>query len=409
MSPIIIIYVATAVVGIAVAALLVHLARLSGQARLETARRLAKQAYLESDTVSDESLRKVLFEEVKEVVNSEHHAKEISGKVDEIVSKELEKRIKLNAQELAKKYDTTIKEKAVNEEMAWKKYKKVLTEKKNTEAVIRSIAEGLVVVDAKGKVIMMNPAAEKILGASSKDKVGKSISDNVKQEQLISMVKTADDEEKKEIELVSQQDETRKIIRASSAVIENENGQTIGMVSVLSDITKQKELDLMKSLFVASVSHELRTPLVAIGQSISLILSKATGPLSENQEQFLTIASRNLKRLGRLIDELLDLSKLESGKMPLKPQNYSIAKIIEESTESLATWASTKSVKIQENIHASLPEISLDHDRIVQVMTNLIGNAIKFTPANGTITVEALLSPSGREVQVSVADTGIGI
>lgn len=95
--------------------------------------------------------------------------------------------------------------------------------------------------------------------------------------------------------------------------------------------------------------------------------------------------------------------------MQIRPEPASIGKIVNESVENLNNWAKTKSVAIQQKIQEALPDLSIDPNRIVQVMTNLIGNAIKFTPANGTITVEALLSPSGREVQVSVADTGIGI
>jgi len=253
----------------------------------------------------------------------------------------------------------------------------------------------------------MNPAAEKILGTSSKDKVGRPIDENLKEEQLVSLCTTADDEEKKEIELVSPQDETRKVIRASSAVIESEDGQTIGMVSVLSDITKQKELDSMKSAFVASVSHELRTPLVAIEKSISLLLTRATGPLSDNQEQFLTIADRNLKRLARLINDLLDLSKLEAGKMQVKMQPVALDKVINESIDGLNNWASSKSIQIQRNIAPGLPEANLDPDRIIQVMTNLVGNAIKFTPVNGVVTVSASLN--SHNIEVSVQDTGIGI
>ena len=106
-----------------------------------------------------------------------------------------------------------------------------MTEKKGTDAVIRSIAQGLVVVDAEGKVIMMNPAAEKLLGASKKEKIGKSVTEGLKEEQILSLAKDSGEKGEKEIELVSQEDETKKTLRASSAVIENENGQTIGMVS----------------------------------------------------------------------------------------------------------------------------------------------------------------------------------
>jgi PAS domain S-box-containing protein len=404
-----IVYIITGVLGVGIAILLVHIARLSGQARLTAQKQGFRESYLGSAEVSDESLSRVVFDEVREVVESERNAKEISAKVQDIVVKEVAKRVEVNSQELASKFEKVIKEKSVNEEMAWKKYKRVLTDKKNTDAVIRSIAEGLVVVNSKGKVIMMNPAAERILGSSNKDKVGKPIDENLRDEQLVSLVTTADDEDKKEIEFTSPGDETKKIIRASSAVIESEDGQTIGMVSVLSDITKQKELDRMKQAFVASVSHELRTPLVAIEKSISLILTKTTGPLSQDQEQFLTIANRNLKRLTRLINDLLDLSKLEAGRMQLAPQECSIEKVIQESIEPLSHWSASKGVVINMNIQSNIPAVTIDSDRIIQVVTNLVGNALKFTPQGGTITVSAGQNSASGDIQVSVEDSGIGI
>jgi signal transduction histidine kinase len=165
----------------------------------------------------------------------------------------------------------------------------------------------------------------------------------------------------------------------------------------------------MKSSFVSSVSHELRTPLVAIDKSLSLILSKATGPISENQEQFLNIAERNLKRLTRLIDDLLDLSKLEAGKMEIKPVPTLIEKVVNDAADSLDNWAKTKSIKIEKKIQEALPEINIDSDRVIQVLTNLIGNAIKFTPNGGTITVKVILRKENGTIEVSVTDTGIGI
>lgn len=409
MSSIAIIYMITAIVSIAIALLLFNLTKLSTRAKTVANDKRKKQEYSASSVLSDGSVRQAIFEEVNEIVDSQPSRQEAIKKISDVFSKELEKRINLNTQELSKKYETIIKGERQNEEIAWKKYKRVLSDKEKTEAVIRSIAEGLVVVDAQGKVIMMNPAAEKLLGVSKKDKVGKALLENLKEEQLISLVKGAEDKEEREIELVSQRDETKKVLRASSAVIENENGQTIGMVSILSDITKQKELDQLKNSFVANVSHELRTPLVAIDKSLSLILNKSTGEISPTQEEFLSMAQRNLKRLSHLVNDLLDLSKLEAGKMEFKRQPSSIEKIIDESLEGLNTWAKTKSIEIMKKIQEGLPQVNVDSNRIIQVLNNLIGNAIKFTPHNGNVTVEANFQSEKEEIEICVQDTGIGI
>ena len=265
------------------------------------------------------------------------------------------------------------------------------------------------VVDAQGKVVMINPAAEKLLGVSRQDKVGKSLTEDMKDEQLVSLSQGSPDKEEREIELTSRQDATKKVLRASTAVIENENGQTIGMVSVLSDITKQKELDNLKSAFVANVSHELRTPLVAIDKSLTLILEKEAGDLSQTQEQFLSIAQRNLKRLSALINDLLDLSKLEAGKMEVRRKRMAINNVIQEVIDSLNNWARSKNITLEKRIEDLLPDVEIDPDRLAQVLTNLVGNAVKFTPNDGKITLEAKLSDGKKELEVSVKDTGIGI
>jgi PAS domain S-box-containing protein len=411
MPSIIVVYIVTAVFSIAIAFLLFNLAKLSGQAKIVVENKKRADAYLPADVSIEKSLQKTIVEGINEFVVAPSQREEAGKKLLDVFNRELQSRVEAHIGELSQKYEKIIKEEKQNEEIAWKKYNKVLTDKRRTEAVIRSIAEGLVVVDEQGKVIMMNPAAEKLLGVSRKNKIGAPITESLREEQLLSLASGNDDKKdgQREIELISQQDETKKILRASSAVIENESGQTVGMVSVLSDITKQKELDRLKASFVANVSHELRTPLIAIDKSLSLIMNNAAGELSPPQKQFLTIAERNLKRLNMLINDLLDLSKLESGRMELKRQFLPIENVINESADSFNNWAQTKSIAIERSIQNGLPDVNMDPNRIIQVLTNLIGNAIKFTPSNGKITVQAVLDNSKGEVKVSVADTGIGI
>ena len=312
-------------------------------------------------------------------------------------------------EELIKRYEAIIEEKERGEKMIREKYDKVLSEKKDTEAVIRSIAEGLVVVDAHGKVIMMNPTAEKLLGVSQKNKVGKPIMEDLRKEQLVSLVANSPGEENKEIEIASSGDETRKILRSSSAIIENESGQTVGMVSVLSDVTKQKELDQLKSDFVSKVSHELRTPIITIQNAVALLLSKSLGAVTGKQEEFLNIAKRSLDRLALLINDLLDESKLEAAKVELNLKPCSVENLVKDVCDALSAWMITKAIGIEKNIPKNIPEVSMDYNRMTQVLTNIVGNAIKFTPQKGIITIEARLDDSRKNIVVSVSDTGPGI
>ena len=405
MEYITIVYIVTIIVSIAIAFLLAHIARLSSQANIKE----GSGSHPVSKLVSDESLQKAILDSITGVVDSKDRRQEVGRVVSDIVSKELAKRVAQKTEELSKKYDSVVEQKTQSEEIAWNKYMKVLSGKKETEAVIRSIAEGLLVVDSKGNVVMMNPAAERLLDVGKKEKIGKPMLENLKREQIVSLVKNTPGGKDKEIEIYSQEDETKRIVRSSSAVIEDENGQTIGMVSVLSDVTKQKELDALKARFVANVTHELRTPLVAVQKSIVLLLNKTAGQISETQEEFLALAERNIKKLSRLIDDLLDLAKLEAGKMEIRRERAPIKDAVDDAVTSLRTWAATKSIEIEQSVADGLPDVLMDSQRIGQVLYNLIGNAIKFTPQGGKIVVEAGFYERGGFIVVSVSDNGSGL
>jgi signal transduction histidine kinase len=176
-------------------------------------------------------------------------------------------------------------------------------------------------------------------------------------------------------------------------------------------VTKQKELDELKSQFVSNVSHELRTPLVAARNSLVVILGENAGNLTEDQKKYLSIAANNIKQLGRFIDDLLDVSKMEAKKMELHPTSVQIGTLINETCETLETWARTKNITIIKNVQDKIPDIKMDGGRIGQVLVNLIGNSIKFTPSGGSITVEAELKADGKNnlLVVRVIDTGSGI
>lgn len=297
--------------------------------------------------------------------------------------------------------------------------KRVLDEKERVDSIIRSIGEGLVVVDGDGKIQFMNPAAEKLLGLDQKGAKGVPIPQLMKGEHTLALAKgplrDGADHVTKQVELKSSSEDTQKIVQASTAVIENEDGKTVGMVSVLSDITKQKQLDEAKSKFVAHVSHELRTPLLSIQESLALLLGKEIGEVTPEQEKFLSIAQRNIGRLSRLVNDLLDVAKLEAGKIELRPMPFELRDMVHHVVETVRSWAEGKGVTIGEAYPEKSIQMVADPDRLTQVVTNLLGNAIKFTPEGGKISVEInpeQSAPGMAEkpgVAVSVQDSGIGI
>ena len=332
---------------------------------------------------------------------------QVARSVSDIVSRTVNERVEVAKQTLDAKYGQVIEEQRKSATELQHKYQDVLYEKKQTTSVLESIAEGLVVVNNKGEVVMMNPAAEKLLAVSQKDRIGKSLTEELRDEQLVSLVKGSNED--KEIVLNAKQESTKRVLRASNAVITDEDGKTIGMVAVLSDVTKQREIDQLKSEFVSKVSHELRTPIVAMQHALSIIIDEVAGPLTEEQKKFATLTQRNLQRLNGLINDLLDLSKLEAKKMELRLESASLVTVIQTVCDSLDAWAQSKAINLSRRVPDQLPAVMCDPARITQVLTNLLGNAIKFTPKQGRIIVEAKLAGQGSTIEVGVADNGPGI
>ena len=349
-----------------------------------------------------------VLQELSRLPGSIQKHQQVARAVSDLVAQNVEQRVTLAKQEFAQRYNSLVQERRKTEAVLERKYQQTLTEKKQTTAVLESIAEGLVVVNPKGHVVMMNSAAERLLGMKQQARIGKPLLNDLRDEQLVSMVRDSAQGER-EIVVTANQDSTKKVLRASNAVVTDEHGSTVGMVAVLSDVTKQRELEEMKSEFLSKVSHELRTPLVAMRHALSILIDQVAGPLSEEQQKFLEISQRNLDRLHQLINDLLDLSKLEAKKMELRLAPTAIGAVIASVCESMEAWAKSKRVTLTARPANGVPEVPADAARIGQVLTNLVGNAIKFTPENGRVTVEAKVSADGGSLEVSVADTGIGI
>ncbi len=190
---------------------------------------------------------------------------------------------------------------------------------------------------------------------------------------------------------------------------------------VVFDVTKEKEVDRMKSEFISVVSHELRTPLSSLKNAVHVVLRETAGAINENQRRFLSLAMRNIDKLSKAINDLLDLSRLESGKIEIRSQEVDLEDPLDTVISSLRPQAEDKSLIIGQEIEVGLPKIYGDEDKIKTIFTHLINNAIKFTPEGGSITVAARLAHSpdklateGQKlnenlIEISVADTGTGI
>lgn len=186
------------------------------------------------------------------------------------------------------------------------------------------------------------------------------------------------------------------------------------VVVALNDVTDRKRAEEeltetmeMKSQFISTVSHELRTPLTAIREAVIIVQDQVAGKLNKDQKHFLDIAKRNIDRLARLIDDVLDFQKLNAGKMKLNLQENSITAVAEEAYATMQPQAAKSKVNLALEIETGLPAAVFDGDRIMQVLTNLVSNALKFTPEGGRV----LLSVQRRDehLVIKITDTGYGI
>ncbi len=400
------IIVLTIIVALLVGALLYQYAQRSSQTRFKGQGARPPSQPVDATTDSDTLMPAILVElnRLQAPAQERHH---VARSVAEIVSKTLDEQVGRVKRGLDARYSQLIEERRRAESMLQHKYQEVLQEKKQTTSVLESIAEGLVVVNAQGEVVMMNPAAEKLLAVNQKDRIGKPLLEDLREGQLVSLVRGSNED--RDIVLNAKHDSTKRILRASNAVITDEDGKAVGMVTVLSDVTKEREIEQLKSEFVSKVSHELRTPVVAMQHALSILSDGVAGPISEEQQKFVSLSQRNLERLNGLLNDLLDLSKLEAKKMELRLETTSITELIRSVCESLNAWATSKAIAMTQRVPGDLPVVVCDQARVMQVLTNLLGNAIKWTPKQGHITVEAKARSEGHAIEVSVTDTGLGI
>jgi len=287
-------------------------------------------------------------------------------------------------------------------------------EQVRTQTVIGNMVEGVVVVDDQGKILMMNPAAEQIYGTTLAQVAGKSIVEKAGEEHMITLAAEltapADRDINKEVNTTAAED-TRRTLRSAGAVVQNEAGKVVGMMSSLPDVAKHKELQRMQRDFVAHITHELRAPLSSIRAALEILEGEFQGKLKPDEEKMMSTALRNSDRLADMINSILDFSKIESGQMTVAQRQTNAEKIVREAVESVTPWAAKKHLGLSLAVVPGLPPVFADEKRTIQVLINLLSNAIKFTPTGGRITVALALSRESRDrfLEFSVTDTGPGI
>ncbi|HID64868.1 MAG TPA: PAS domain-containing protein, partial [Anaerolineae bacterium] len=291
-----------------------------------------------------------------------------------------------------------------------------------SQAILSSIADGVVVNDTEGKTILVNPAAERILGMPGDELIGQDFralfsvfgaetgmeGGGGGEEATIAMEKLL----ASPVPEVPQSFNMRltgndRIIHALLSPVLTQRDDFLGVVTVFRDITKEVEADRAKSEFVSTVSHELRTPMTSIKGYTDLLHAGAAGPVTPEQQQFLGIIKSNTDRLTALVNDLLDISRVETGRIRFDPRPVQIGEVVADVVNALAGQAEDKRQTLTYEVVGGMANIVGDQGRLNQVLMNLVGNAIHYTPEGGKIEVRAY--PVEGAVRVDVRDTGIGI
>jgi GAF domain-containing protein/nitrogen-specific signal transduction histidine kinase len=296
-------------------------------------------------------------------------------------------------------------------------FRKEQEDASRSHAILEAVADGVLVTGVDNRITFVNSSTEHILDVRQEKLVGNSLesfaglfgkSANRWMQTIRHWSEDPSSYQPGETYAEQLQLENQRIVLVHLAPVILQN-DFLGTVSIFRDITREVEVDRLKSEFVATVSHELRTPMTAIKGYVDILLMGAAGALDENQTHFLEIVRNNIERLNILVNDLLDISRIESGRITLNPQSVNLREIAEEVISDVLRRSQQENKPMALSLDAP-PKVSPvlgDRERIRQIMGNLVDNAFNYTPQNGTIRIN--IHQQDGEMQVDVQDNGVGI
>jgi two-component system phosphate regulon sensor histidine kinase PhoR len=292
-----------------------------------------------------------------------------------------------------------------------KSLRDIATEKSKIKTIINCMGDGVVVCDRDSSVVLSNPAASRMLKIPETSLIENFFPECNLHPELSKIIEESLKTKDVNYTSVSQElsigESGEVFLRAHTAPVRNDLGETMGSVTVVQDISHLKELDKMKSEFIAMVAHELRAPIAAVEQQLTVILNKMAGEVTQKQEQLLSRAKERTRGLLTLIKDLLDLSKIEAGKMVQYKEPLSLQEVIQRVVDLMRAEADAKKLDLQFSAPFNISLIQADRNSMEGIFTNLVSNAIKYTPEGRKIWVT--LSEESGFVKAVVSDTGIGI
>jgi PAS domain S-box-containing protein len=287
----------------------------------------------------------------------------------------------------------------------------LLIAQQTTEAAIDSLYDPVVVTDAVGRVTKLNPAAEELFG-SEKQNCGRPVSEVARDTRIAGAVAEAIESQRPvagegmSSVLPLGVDGTKRAFRLRTTPMRDSEKHLLGAVTLLEDITHLRELDQLKSDFIATASHELRTPLTSVHMGVHLLLEGAAGELNHEQNEILAACREDCERLDILMRDLLDLSRIEAGESQPQLTSVKPLELIGATVEKLRPQINTQALVVNVETYPDLPNVEVDRSQVLRVLNNLVGNAIRYT-TQGEIKISA--ESRDRFVAISVSDTGTGI
>jgi two-component system phosphate regulon sensor histidine kinase PhoR len=290
-------------------------------------------------------------------------------------------------------------------------------ERQHAEAIIYSISDAVLVTDPFDELVLANESAARTFDFDLDKAARTPVSGVLKDPKMIEMIQEMRQSNSKSgRRIVEHQVKTPvggRTFKVTLSCVADQGGterddQPTGVVAVLHDMTKEKEVAEMKNDFVSSVSHELRTPLASIKAYIEMLIDGEAED-EKTTNEFYEVIQNEANRLSRLIDNILNISRIESGLVKINKQPQSLTVIIKEALEVISPQAGQKSIRLKEQLTPVFYQTLADKDMLYQAVLNLLSNAVKYTPEGGTITVETLVDEAKKIVITRISDTGVGI
>lgn len=277
-------------------------------------------------------------------------------------------------------------------------------ENQQYSTILDNMTDGVLITDEDGIVQLINPEATRLLEPMTKGAIGRAYAEVVRHHQLIELWQIAEATKEPQVEAV---DINREIFLQTAVIPFQENGN-LGYLIILHDLTQIRHLQTVRRDFISNISHELRTPLASLKAVVETLQDGALND-PPAAHRFLLRAENEVDILTQMVEELLELSRIESGQVPFKFRATAVSDLLLTPMERMRPQAKRKKIQLVLDVNANLPLVLADEERVQQVVTNLLHNAIKFTPDEGTITVHASFSEKEEAVMISVEDTGSGI